>query len=146
MLIGTSWETVRGSEVIEESGTALASLGTTRALERGCSVWKTVSAVSAYVVDNAVGFGESAEFTGGACDTATRLGAPPAMARSLVEGENGGLEELLVTDIAFIWEVILVAAVVIVHGVLPRLSNAAYVAYEVTGRIAFIYIWHGVVA
>jgi hypothetical protein len=143
LLIGASWETVRGSEVIEESGTALASLGTTCADERGCRAWNTLSAVSANVVDNAVGLGEGTELTGGACDTATRLaGGAPAMARSLVKGENGGLEELLVTDIAFIGEVVLVPAVVIVHGILASLSDSTDVANKVPGRIAFVYIGH----
>lgn len=133
--------------MIEESGAALASLGTTRALERGCSVWKTVSAVSADVVDNAVGFGEGAELTGGAGVVAgggSIRGSPtPAMARSLVEGENGGLEELLVTDIAFIGEMVLMPPVVVVHRVLASLSNSANVANEVPCCILFVYIWHG---
>jgi hypothetical protein len=130
--------------VIEKSGAALASLGTTRALERGCSVWKTVSAVSADVVDNAVGFGESAELAGGAGMFAGggSIRGSPAMARSLVEGENGGLEELLVTDIAFIGEMILVPPVVVVHRVLASLSNSTNVANEVPCRIPFVYIWH----
>jgi hypothetical protein len=131
--------------VIEESGAALASLGTTRALERGCSVWKTVSAVSADVVDNAVGFGEGAELAGGAGVVVGggSIRGSPAMARSLVEGENGGLEELLVTDIAFIGEMVLMPPVVVVHRVLASLSNSADVANEVPSRILFVYIWHG---
>lgn len=133
--------------MIEKSGAALASLGTTRALERGCSVWKTVSAVSADVVDNAVGFGKGAELTGGTgmvVGGGSIRGSPSgaAMARSLVEGENGGLEELLVADIAFIGEMVLMPPVVVVHRVLASLSDSTDVANEVPSRILFVYVWH----
>jgi hypothetical protein len=98
--------------------------------------------VSANVVDNAVSFGEGAELAGGTGVGRLRGSAAPAMARSLVEGENGGLEELLVTDIAFIGEMVLVPPVVVVHRVLASLSNSANVANEVPCRIFFVYVWH----